>query len=240
MGDDERHAEHAVLLAHHLDTSVAETPRFSDLALDGPPGHVDAAVPSFRAAPNLRRLNRATNADEDSRTRCGNGGSCGGLSSVSTAGPRETLTSAGDFAAWYGEVEPRLRLALVAAYGPERGREATAEALAWAWEHQDRIERLANPVAYLYRVGQSRTRLRRFPILHGRAEYTEPRVEPRLGRALARLSERQRVVVVLVHGYGWAFAEVGELLGIKVTTVQNHLNRGLDHLRAALEVSSDG
>ena len=159
---------------------------------------------------------------------------------MSAAGPQETLSSAGEFVAWYREVEPRLRLALMAAYGPERGREATAEALAWAWEHQDRIETLSNPVAYLYRVGQSRTRLRRIPILHGRPEYTEPQVEPRLGRALARLSERQRVVVVLIHGYGWGFAEVAELLGIQVTTVQNHLNRGLDHLRAALEVSSDG
>lgn len=133
-----------------------------------------------------------------------------------------------------------MRLALMAAYGPERGREAAAEALAWAWEHQDRIEQLANPVAYLYRVGQSRTRLRRIPILHGRPEYTEPRVEPRLGRALAGLSERQRVAVVLVHGYSWGFAEVADLLGIQVTTVQNHLNRGLDRLRIALEVTIDG
>lgn len=65
-------------------------------------------------------------------------------------------------------------------------------------------------------------------------------MEPRLGPALARLSERQRVAVVLVNGYGWMFAEVADVLGIKVTTVQNHLNRGLDHLRAALEVSSEG
>jgi hypothetical protein len=35
------------------------------------------------------------------------------------------------------DIEPRLRRALVAAYGSQRGREATAEALSWAWENWD-------------------------------------------------------------------------------------------------------
>lgn len=149
------------------------------------------------------------------------------------------MSAAGGFTAWYGQVEPKLRLALMAAYGPERGREATAEALAWAWEHRDGLEAIANPVAYLFRVGQSRTRLRRMPVLHGRPQYSEPWVEPLLPAALGRLSERQRVAVVLVHGYGWALAEVADLLGIQVTTVQNHLERGLGRLRSSLEAASD-
>jgi len=37
--------------------------------------------------------------------------------------------------------------------------------------------------------------------------------------ALRKLSQRQRVAVVLVHGYSWTLAEVAELLGLKVTTV---------------------
>jgi len=47
--------------------------------------------------------------------------------------------------------------AFVAAYGGERGREATAESLAFAWEHWDRISRMDNAPGYLFRVGQSRT-----------------------------------------------------------------------------------
>ena len=39
------------------------------------------------------------------------------------------------FETFFAETEPRLRRALVAAYGPERGRDAAAEALAYAWEH---------------------------------------------------------------------------------------------------------
>lgn len=55
--------------------------------------------------------------------------------------------------------------------------------------------------------------------------------------ALAGLSQRQRVAVVLVHGYGYALGEVAELTGIRQTTVQNHLNRGLARLRSTMGVT---
>jgi len=138
------------------------------------------------------------------------------------------------FVSWYSAVEPRLRAALSAAYGPQRGRDATAEALSWAWEHQDRLDGLRIPVAYLFRVGQSRTRFRRMPTLHRSEGWSEPWMEPGLGKGLASLSERQRVAVMLVYGYEWTLAEVADLLGVKVTTVQNHLERGLAKLRSAL------
>jgi RNA polymerase sigma factor (sigma-70 family) len=60
-------------------------------------------------------------------------------------------------------------------------------------------------------------------------------VEPALVPALKSLSARQRTAVVLVHGFGWTIREVAELTGTKVTTVQNHLERGLAKLRRALE-----
>jgi len=52
------------------------------------------------------------------------------------------------------------------------------------------------------------------------------------------LPEKQRIAVVLIHGYQWTMREVGDLLGIRVTTVQNHLERGLRSLRAAMEVTN--
>lgn len=154
--------------------------------------------------------------------------------------PGRAVEESDGFVRWYRNVEPRLRTALAAAFGPERGLEATAEALAWAWEHQDRLPALEAPVAFLFRVGQSRTRLRRKRVIHGRSDWSEPWFEPALGRGLAALTESQRVAVVLIHGYGWKFSEVAELLGIKITTVQNHLDRGLAGLRSALEVTPDG
>ena len=55
----------------------------------------------------------------------------------------------------------RLRRALVVSYGVDVGSDASAEALAWAWEHWDRVSDMANPVGYLFRVGQSATRRQR-------------------------------------------------------------------------------
>jgi DNA-directed RNA polymerase specialized sigma24 family protein len=78
------------------------------------------------------------------------------------------------FTEWYGRLEPQLRRGLCATYGPERGREATAEALAWAWEHRDRVDSLDRPLPYLYRVERSRTRLRRFRIPPMHTEWSRP------------------------------------------------------------------
>jgi DNA-directed RNA polymerase specialized sigma24 family protein len=143
------------------------------------------------------------------------------------------------FEAFVHEVEPRLRRALVAAYGFEDGRDATAEALGYAWEHWARVGRMPNAAGYLFRVAQSRSRRsRRSPLLFDvPALWDEHRFEPGLPAALAALSQRQRVAVVLVHGFGYTLREVAELTGLKITTVQNHLERGLARLRARLGVS---
>jgi RNA polymerase sigma factor, sigma-70 family len=144
-----------------------------------------------------------------------------------------------EFREFMADAEPRLRRSLVAAYGPERGREAAAEALAYGWEHWNRVRRMASPVGYLYRVGQSRTRPRKVRTLIERHSVSEVWCEPGLPSALAALPERQRVVVVLVHGFGWTLAEVADLLGLRKTSVQNHLERAMARLRADLEEPVD-
>jgi DNA-directed RNA polymerase specialized sigma24 family protein len=141
-----------------------------------------------------------------------------------------------EFETLVDEVEPRLRRALVAAYGFELGREATAAALGWAWEHRRRLRRIDDKAAYLFRVGQSSVRMKKRVSLFDVPHQEEPWVEPQLGPALAALSERQRTAVVLVHGFHWTLAEVAELTGTRVATVQTHLERGLRHLRTAMEV----
>jgi RNA polymerase sigma factor (sigma-70 family) len=137
--------------------------------------------------------------------------------------------------------EPPLRRALVAAYGYEDGREAAAEALAYAWEHWAKVRDMPNAPGYLYRVARtsaSRSRRWRRPrLLLALPPRDEIHFEPGLPAALASLTERQRVAVVLVHGFGYTLREVAELTGIKITTVQNHLERGLGRLRARLGVA---
>lgn len=63
----------------------------------------------------------------------------------------ETKTT--DFASFVSASERDLRQSLMAALGPEVGREAAAEALAYGWENWNRVEGLDNPAGYLYRVG---------------------------------------------------------------------------------------
>jgi RNA polymerase sigma-70 factor (ECF subfamily) len=140
------------------------------------------------------------------------------------------------FEEFFHDVEPRLRRALVAALGFERGREATAEALGWAWEHWAELQGKENPVGYVYRVGVRRTRGRRTRVTYVPQDSQEPWIEPGLSAALTSLTTRQRTAVVLVHGFGWQLREVASITGIAVTSVQNHLERGLAKLRAALEV----
>jgi RNA polymerase sigma-70 factor (ECF subfamily) len=152
-------------------------------------------------------------------------------------------TQVDSFTRFVSEVQPHLMHALAARYGSDLGREATAEALAYGWEHWDRIRGMENPAGYLYRVGKhSGARLKRprrwanpgLPRVPGRL----PWVEPGLPRALGKLSVRQRQAVVLVNAFGYSHSEVAELLEVSKATVQTHADRGLARLRAQLGGSS--
>ncbi len=137
------------------------------------------------------------------------------------------------------QAEPRLKRALVAALGVDRGLEATAEALAYGWEHWDRVEEMDNPAGYLYTVGRSKSRRRRRSVLFPTPDpERSPWVEPGLPAALATLTEPQRVAVLLVHTFGHSLAEAAEVLGVSKSTVQTHVERGLERLRSELGVRS--
>ena len=135
----------------------------------------------------------------------------------------------------------RLRAGLVAAYGPDVGADACAEALAYGFEHWRRIGTMANPTGYLYRVGQSEARRHFRPrgYLPTRAVPGLPDFEPALAPALERLTEPQRVGVVLVHALGWTLREAAEVLDVDVSTLRTHVARAMMKLRAALEVQID-
>ncbi len=113
------------------------------------------------------------------------------------------------------------------------------EALLYGYEHWPQIANLTNPLGYLFRVGQSRTRSRRSRSLVERWGAAEAVVEPKLSDLLRGLSVSQRTVVVLVHGYGWTHAEVAELLAVSSSTVQTHLERALARLRDGLAVNDE-
>lgn len=147
-------------------------------------------------------------------------------------------TKADSFTEFVVETETRLRHALTAAFGPERGREGAAEALAYGWEHWDRISVMDNPAGYLYRVGRDHARRARSRGVLAPQTVAHPDwwVEPGLPAALARLSERQRLVVALLYGYQWSMGEVAALLDVSKGTVQSYADRGLRRLRRKLGV----
>lgn len=142
-------------------------------------------------------------------------------------------------------VEAPLRRALVAAYGPDLGGEATADALAYAWEHLERLCAMDNPAGYLWRVGQTSVRRmtrRRWreqpwpgPAADRRTSPAADLGDPGLQAALSRLTLHQRVAVVLVHGFAYTLAEAAAVLGCSVSSLRNHLDRGLTRLRHDLD-----
>lgn len=143
------------------------------------------------------------------------------------------------------EIEaPRLRRALCVALGRDLGMEGTSEALSYAWEFWERVREMENPVGYLYRVGRSRVRgefrwlRRRGPLFDPAAADRLPWVEPRLPSVISRLSENQRLAVVLRHAFDWTYIEIADLLGVGVSTVQKHEERGLHKLRTGMGVPS--
>jgi RNA polymerase sigma-70 factor (ECF subfamily) len=137
----------------------------------------------------------------------------------------------------------RLRQVLVARYGGELGAEAWHDAIAWAWQHRDRLADMTNPVGYLYRVAQTSVRKQRRWARRVDLPAVDPArlpdVEPALPAALASLSARQRTVVLLVHAHGWTQQEAADVLGMDVSTLRNHLRRGMDRLRQQLGVDDD-
>ena len=144
------------------------------------------------------------------------------------------------FEGFMRESETRLHDALAALFGPQAGRDATAEAFAYGWEHWDRVQKMDNPIGYLYAVGRDRGRKaqtgRRVVLMPVDSDRV-PWVEPGLPVALEALPDKQRIVVMLLHCYDWTMTEVAEVLGVSKGTVQSYDTRGMRRLRRQLGVT---
>jgi RNA polymerase sigma factor (sigma-70 family) len=131
---------------------------------------------------------------------------------------------------------PDLRRVFVARYGLDVGTEVAADALAYAWEQWERVEKMENPIGYLVRVGQSAARrYRRRPVvMPDPVPQVESSFDPRLPRALEHLSPRQRSAVVMVCVHDWTYPAAAAALGVSESTLRNHVRRGLESLRREL------
>lgn len=150
-----------------------------------------------------------------------------------------TVSAAETFDDFVGLYERRLHDAMAALFGPETGRDVTAEALGYAWEHWDRVGPMDNPLGYVYVVARDlgrKARTGRKTVLMPVDPARIPWVEPGLPAALSLLSDKQRVVVMLLHCYDWTMAEVADVLDVSKSTVQSYDKRGMRRLRRRLGV----
>ena len=65
------------------------------------------------------------------------------------------------FTSFVADNERRLPHALIASLGADVGRDAAADAMAYAWEHWERMREMENSVGYLCVVGRDLGRKRR-------------------------------------------------------------------------------
>lgn len=152
------------------------------------------------------------------------------------------------FDGWYRSAHRQVLAALVSYCGSVPDAEdAVDEAFARACERWDRVGRMASPTGWVFVVARNHLRRSRrrgsARTGPGRSEVTEQpdesgRVDMALevAAALARLTPRQREVVVLHHGLDLAQEQVAVVLGIARSTVATTLRDA----RLALESTDPG
>src|SRR5262245_44231749 len=93
-----------------------------------------------------------------------------GGSAVRASGSEQNgpVSQCDGFEALVAAHERRLRQALTAVFGIDRGREMAADAFVYAWEHWERVAGMVNPAGYPFVVGRNQHRRRL------RSRFTKP------------------------------------------------------------------
>ncbi|MEO0494402.1 MAG: sigma-70 family RNA polymerase sigma factor [Actinomycetota bacterium] len=149
-----------------------------------------------------------------------------------------------DFASFFADHQRSIASALALTLRDDLlASDATAEAMARAFQRWDDVGRYANPAGWVYRVGLNWARSRRRKWMREvfRSESPDreappaPEVDPTLDRALAALPVEQRAVVVCRYLLDWSEFQTAEALQIAPGTVKSRLSRGLDRLAVTME-----
>lgn len=143
------------------------------------------------------------------------------------------------FERFFRDAEPRLRRAYAGRVATPDVSDCVSAAFEHAWRHWERVESMDHPVAYLFRVGLSKSRSRRQGQLPPPPRRNETDIEPGLVTAMHQLPRRQREVVWLVDACEWTATEAAEALGVSPSAVRTHRERGLQRLRQLLGANSD-
>jgi RNA polymerase sigma-70 factor (sigma-E family) len=165
-----------------------------------------------------------------------------------TQGDRGSLEA--EFTAFYRHEAPRIvRTVAVVVRDAALAEDAVAEAFARAWARWAQVRSHERPVAWVIRVAlndcNSRFRRRRVERRKAHAVARSDHVEdpePPAGHvweAVARLPERERMLIALRYVADLRQADIAELLGVAPGTVASGLNRGRRRLGIELGPAHD-
>jgi RNA polymerase sigma-70 factor (ECF subfamily) len=123
------------------------------------------------------------------------------------------------------------------------------EAFLKVWERWDLVQSMANPTGYLYRTAMNgfRGRLRRARLAarklidprHDRDAFEGVETRSDFQRALASLTPRQRVAVVLTELLEFSTSEAADTLGVKPATIRKFVSTARESLRSSMR-ADDG
>jgi len=116
---------------------------------------------------------------------------------------------------------------------------AVSEAMSYAWLHRRRVQRAANPVGFLYRVGQAQAGHTRHRWQTWHSDMDVPDIEPDLLSAMASLPRAQAAAVWLVRACGWTNIQAGEALGTSPAEAAAAVSLGMDQLHTQLGLEHD-
>ena len=153
-----------------------------------------------------------------------------------------------DFSEFFADHRLPIASALALTLGDDDlATDATAEAMARAYQRWSKVSTYDNPAGWVYRVGLNWARSFRRKLfrevfnfeLHDPPARPTPDPDPRLAEALAALPVEQRSVVVLRYLLDWSVFQTAEALQIAPGTVKSRLSRARTRLAIALEDFDD-
>jgi RNA polymerase sigma factor (sigma-70 family) len=119
--------------------------------------------------------------------------------------------------------------------------ELMQEAFLKLWERWDRIDKIDDPVAYLFRsalngfrmrMRRTRTAARRImPVASTRDPFDDVNVREDVRRMLRGLPARQRAAIVLTEIFGYSSEQAAQIMRIRPTTVRALASQGRAALR---------
>ena len=147
-----------------------------------------------------------------------------------------------DFAAFFADEHRGLMKALYFVTGNRAdAAELMQDAFLKLWEQWDRIDRIDDPRAYLFRVALNGFRMRTraavratrrlVPVASSSDPFDEIDLREDVRRMLLDLSPRQRAALVLLDMYGYGSEEAARTLGIRPSTVRALATQGRAVLR---------